>query len=415
MAIVRRLMRSQLLKGSFLIFIAGNLGSFGNFLYNLFMGRMLRPEVYGELEAVLSLSSLIVVPLSVLSLYIVKIVSSYWGAKNYTGIFSFLSDQRKKLFLLGLGGFVTIIIISPLVLHLLNSSSYFPVLFLAAVFLSSGLTTVNNGGLQGTLSFGYITANGILTTTVKLIFSAVLVYFNFQLAGALFGPIAAVIIGFLLSTLELRLIVRNISRFETVSGPLPVDKAFLPSLFAALGLTALFTVDVILARHFLPPFEAGEYAAIATVGKIVYYVAGPIITVMFPIISSRVTAGTSYRLPLLGSLVMSLGVGIVVVLIFFMFPGFILGTLFGTKYLGAASFLAPYAFFTLLYMAGSILTYFLLSVSVYRPMALLFGISLLQGIIIFLFHASVSQIILVNILVATLYLLVVSFYAVKTS
>ncbi|MDO8515464.1 MAG: hypothetical protein Q7S14_03110 [bacterium] len=215
--------------------------------------------------------------------------------------------------------------------------------------------------------------------------------------------------------MELRLIIKNISQFKTVPGALPADKAFLPSLFAALGLTAFFTVDVILARHFLPAFEAGEYAVIATVGKIVYYAAGPIITVMFPIISSRMSSGTSYRLPLLGSLVISLGVGCVVVIAFYLFSGLIMGTLFGTKYLGAASFLAPYAFFTLLYTAGSILTYFLLSVSCYRPMVLLFGISLLQGIFIFIFHTSVSQIIGINILVASLYLLVVSFYAVKTS
>ncbi|MDO8515465.1 MAG: hypothetical protein Q7S14_03115 [bacterium] len=182
MAFIRRLMKSELLKGSFLIFIAGNLGNLGNFLYNLAMGRMLRPEVYGELEATLSLSSLIVVPFSILSLYMVKVVSSYWGSKNYNNISSFLANQRKKLFIIGAGGCLLILLLSPLLLRLLNSNSYFPVFFLAGAFLLSGLTTVNNGGLQGTLAFGFLTVNGIVSTAVKLIFSVILVYFNFQIA-----------------------------------------------------------------------------------------------------------------------------------------------------------------------------------------------------------------------------------------
>ncbi|MEK7127520.1 MAG: polysaccharide biosynthesis protein, partial [Patescibacteria group bacterium] len=61
-------MKSELLKGSFLIFIAGNLGNLGNFLYSLSMVRLLGPEIYGELGAILSLFSLFAVPLAILSL-----------------------------------------------------------------------------------------------------------------------------------------------------------------------------------------------------------------------------------------------------------------------------------------------------------------------------------------------------------
>ena len=58
MGLVRRIYFSQLVRGSLFVFIAGNFASFGNFLYNLAMGRMLSPANYGELEAVLSLSVL---------------------------------------------------------------------------------------------------------------------------------------------------------------------------------------------------------------------------------------------------------------------------------------------------------------------------------------------------------------------
>ena len=37
----------------------------------------------------------------------------------------------------------------------------------------------------------------------------------------------------------------------------------------ALAFTSFFTTDLILVKHFFPPFEAGIYAALSTLGKII--------------------------------------------------------------------------------------------------------------------------------------------------
>ncbi len=60
-----------------------------------------------------------------------------------------------------------------------------------------------------------------------------------------------------------------------------------PSAVALFSLTALISTDVVLIKHFFHPEEAGAYAAVATIGKIIFYFTAPIGSVMFPMIVQR--------------------------------------------------------------------------------------------------------------------------------
>ena len=395
------------LKSVFWIFLAGNFASFGNFLYNLAMGRMLSPADYGELEAILSLSVLFAVPLSVLSTFIVKIVSSYWGQNKKIEIKTFLAVYRRRFLLISIVGSILLLFFSPIIIRFLNLGSILSVIFLSLLFLLSGLTIVNNGGLGGTLSFGFLAINGITGTTIKLITSVILVFLNFQLSGAFLGPLLGTLVAFALSFIELRNIFKNVKETKKIPKDI-LKETFFPTLFASLAITLFLTVDVILARHFFSESVSGEFAAVAVLGKIIYYAIGPVISVMFPLISARAANGTSHVLPLLGSLAMVFGVGSLIGFIFIMFPVFILNTLFDGKYLNGASYLGTYSLFMTIFSINSVLTHFLLAISYFRPMWLLFCLSAFAGILMILFHGSISQLIWINVSVSFLYFVVVS-------
>src|SRR3990167_9871181 len=124
---------------------------------------------------------------------------------------------------------------------------------------------------------------------------------------------------------------------------------------------------------------------------------------MFPLISSRVSGGQPYILPLLGTLVLSLFLSMGIIFSYFLFPKFIVGIIFGSQYYGIIPYLGIFSFFMMVYTINSILNYFLLSISYYEPMLKLFLISLLQGVLIYFFHNSLYDVIWVNILVSILY------------
>ncbi len=412
MWLIKRLTKSTLVRGSLLIFVTNNFINFGNFLYNLLMGRMLGVEKYGDLGAIVSLGALLGLPLGILNLYAVKTVSAYWGKRDKGSIISFLSYFTPRLFIIGVVICVLLITSSSFFVRFLGFDSYLPFLLVAVSFILSGPSILNKAALQGSLSFSSLTISGLLETVLKLILSLTLVYLNFQLVGALLGPLIGGVIVYLFTLVQLRIILgekRNKSTFD-LKEQLAL---FMPVFFAFSALTIFFTLDIVLVRHFFPANLSGEYVALSTTGKIIYYAVGPVITVMFPLITSRINSGLPYVLPLLGTLALSLAVSFLIIFIYFFAPKLIIGILYGSHYYGVIPYLGLFSFFITIHTINSILTYFLLSVSYNKPMSKLFFTSMLQGILIYFFHKSIYEVIWVNIIASIIYLFVVTYYVWK--
>lgn len=410
---LRRISQSQFFRGSLIIFLGSNIGNVLNFLYNIAMGRLLGPERYGDLGAILSLFILFGVPLGIFNLFLVKIVSDYFGKKDYRSILGLRHYFTPRLFILGIIISTFMILLSPNLGHFLNFKNWLPIALSALLFILSGLAIINKAILQGTLFFIYLTLNGIVEMILKLILSIILVLANFGLSGALFGLIISGFVSYLLSIFEINNILKVAKKEEKVIISTKIFKTFIPVLLATLALTSFFTVDIILVKHFFPPIVAGEYVALSTIGKIIYYTIGPIITVMFPLISTRVSSGLPYLVPLLGTLLLSSIVSAGIIFIYFLFPKFIINTIFGSSYFGIITYLGIFSFFITIYSLNSILTHFLLSISYYKPMYFLFIASLLQGLLILIFHGSLVEIIWINIITSIIYLIVASFFVAK--
>lgn len=410
---VRRISQSQFFRGSLIIFFGTNIGNLLNFVFNIAMGRLLGPERYGDLGALLSLFILFGVPLGIFNLFVVKVVSDYFGKKDYKSILGLHHYFTPRLFILGLIISSFIILLSPNLGHFMNFQSYLPIALSALLFILSGLATINKAILQGTLFFLYLTLNGVVEMILKLILSIILVLANFGLSGVLFGIIISSLVSYLLSVVEINIILKSARKKDKYIISAKIFKTFIPVLLATLALTAFFTVDIILVKHFFPPVVAGEYVALSTIGKIIYYAIGPIITVMFPLIATRVSSGLPYLIPLLGTLLISSIVSAGIIFIYFLFPKVIISTIFGSGYFGIIPYLGVFSFFITVYSLNSILTHFLLSISYYQPIYFLFITSLLQGLLILIFHGSLMEIIWINIIISIVYLLVASFFVAR--
>ncbi len=413
MSIFRRLADSQLVRGGIFVFIANNTANFGNFLYSLFMGRFLGPEAYGNLGALMSLLVIFSVPLGILSLLVVKLISSYWGRKDYAKIISLSEFLTPRLFGTGIIVFLLFVLSTPLLARFLNIDTYLPSFIMASYFILSFPAAYNRSVLIGALQFPYSALNGFVEIGSKLLISVILVMLNFGLIGALLGPLIGSIAGYLLTIVELKIIFRNIKKDSNIPSIKSVLTPAIPVLFAYLSLMVFFTMDIILVRHFFSAADAGLYTALSNTGRIIYYAIGPIITVMFPVISSRASKGISYILPLFGTLVITLAFSSVGIFAYFLFPKFIISILFGNQYLDIVPFMGIFAFYITIYSINSILTNFLLSVSYYKPIYPLFLAALSQSIFIFFFHENLNTVIWVNIFTSVLYLMVISSFVVR--
>ncbi|MBU3956776.1 oligosaccharide flippase family protein [Patescibacteria group bacterium] len=400
-----KLIENQLIAGSAILFAGNMFANFGNYLYHLLMGRMLGPIDYGILASLISFSYLISIPVNSLSLVVVKYVSALRGKKDFGTIFYFYSWLNKKLVIFSLAGFLLLIIISPLIASFLHLKSILPLLLIITSSLVGVYFMVNVTTLQGFLRFGLMSISGAVQVVLKLGIAVLLVYLGWKVLGAVLAFLVSALIGYLLTAFFVRrLFERKKERKKTINSQEIVRYA-VPVFFSTLAFTSLYTTDIVLVRHFLPAQEAGFYAALATLGKIIFFASSPIIMVMFPMVSERHANGKKY----INLLSLSLGLVLLTCLgisgIYFLFPKLMINILYGRQYLSASPYLFLFAIFLSLYSLSSLLVNFYLSVKKVKVVVLPVIAAAAQVILIFLFHQSLSQIVWVSISILSLLLI----------
>jgi len=393
---IRRASQSDLIKGSFVVFLGQNFGNLGQFLYNLSIARILGPSLYGDFGAILSVSALFSAPLSVLSLMATKNASSFFGKGESGKIAWYTREIIRKGLLISFFGFIVFLLTLPWLSKFLQIQSVLPlVVLIGSVFLAVPLT-IYRSVLRGILLFNEVSINSGIETYIKLLVTLLFIFVGWGLFGtALAIPISSITV-LVLILIPFKKAFGQISMKKSVSDR--VSKGFFPIMAITFCFTSFYTSDIILVRHFFDSTTAGQYVVLSTVGKIILFLIGPVVSVMFPLVTVRREKGEAYLIPLLGTLVISLLAASVITLVYFLFPGFIISFFFGQKYLSIVPYLGIYAIFTSIYTLNNVLMNFFLSISDYRLFPLLVLSSFSQIVFIFFFHRTISDVISVNII-----------------
>ncbi|KKR82349.1 MAG: Capsular polysaccharide biosynthesis protein, partial [Candidatus Daviesbacteria bacterium GW2011_GWA2_40_9] len=155
-----------------------------------------------------------------------------------------------------------------------------------------------------------------------------------------------------------------------------------------------------LVKHFFSSHDAGIYAALSTLGKIIFFGAGPVAQVMFPIISKRHAQGEDYKKVFLYSLILSLLISLAVVLIYWLFPSLSVTILFGSSYLEVAGLLVQFGLFMTLLTLSSLMVNFYLSIGQTKVVVLPFVAALAQIIGLWFYHSSLEIVVNVSLVVS---------------
>ncbi|MBI5019637.1 hypothetical protein HZB58_05195 [Candidatus Gottesmanbacteria bacterium] len=379
-----------LARGSLIVLIGSTIANIGAYAYHLVVGRMLGPVSYGELASLFSFSYILNVPSLVLQTVLTKYIAGF-RAKNEIGKAKNLSvSMMRWLALAGAAGLIVIIPFMWLLADFLHITRPISILFM---YLTSALwlvTVVQTSLLQG---FQMFTAAMVLTnvTTLLRLIGGVI--------GAGMGVVETVIAGFVTGVggfiayfIPLRFVYSakgtptGIARSDMISYSLP-------GAVTMLGITSLYSTDILLAKHYLPPVEAGYYAALSVMGKIVYFASSSVSYVLFPVVAERAKEQVGSHKLVYSALFAVLGVSGVITLMYFFMPDIALGLLFGAPYYPAAPFLGWMGVFLSLYSLSYVLVMTLLgrgNTVVWRFVA---GAALLQIAAIVFFHRDILSII----------------------
>ena len=280
-----RSLRAAILSGSMTLLFGSGLVSAINLIYNIVLARALGATGFGQAVSVYTLLML----LSAVTLSF-QFVCSKFVAKNTSlaakaAVYAVL--HRRSWQAGALVG-ITLGVASPAVSRFLNLSDPMLIIILAvgtAFYIPLG---VRRGLLQGMYDFRRLSVNFILEVVVKLGATVALLSLGLGVKGVIVAVTASVVGAYLFAgpSPELKI---------TPQPGLPAS--FFEGLQAIVffvGQVVINNVDILLVKHFYPPAEAGLYAAVAVVGRVVYMSSWAVVSSMFPV-SAGVERPEPYR------------------------------------------------------------------------------------------------------------------------
>ncbi len=325
----KKLFSGELFRGSFILISLIFLGNVLSYVFQFTMAWMLGPEDYSILATITSIIAIFGISTLSLQTIIAKRTTELRVQKkigNIKWMFKFLAF---KTFLFSLISFGIFSLISYLWLSKYLKIS-FPLLILTGIFIFGAfLYPVAAGILQGTKKFKGLGFSFIVNGLFKLIVGSSLVFIGWKVYGAVLGFIVGIMMSFIVIFPFLRdiwVVEESEEKFELFSN------TNLFTFFAIILFILMYSLDVIFAKAFFSAQISGEYAVISLLGKIILFLNMSIGNVMFPINSERFICGKETKGIFNKSLLLVFLICGFSLLIFFLFPEFVVNTLFGEKY-----------------------------------------------------------------------------------
>lgn len=395
----KQIIKNPTITGSLMMIVGSNATNFINYIYHLLMGRLLGPSSYGELASLLSLVGLIGMVPAALSLVAVKYVSS---AKNGQEINNLVAWINKKTLLAGIIILIVISLASPFLASFMKIKNTGLIFIIAGTFLFSLPSLYYKSILQGLLRFKETIIGVLIENSTKLALGVLLVYIGFSVGGALIAFLMATFLGWLFSRYFLKDYLTSDSTGEIKVRSMVAYSV--PVLIQSVAITSLYSTDLILVKHFFSPETAGLYAALSTLGKIIFFAVGPIGAVMFPMVSKRKAEGVDYKKVFNYSFITTAVVSFIILAVYWWVPRLAITILYGSLYLEIANLLVWFGVFITLFTLSSLLINFHLSLERTKVVFLPFLAAVFQFIGIWFYHSTLTNVILVSIVVNALLL-----------
>lgn len=397
---------NPLFSGSAIMVIGSNTINALNYLYHLILGRMLGPSDYGELAALISLMGLLSIVPGSISLVIIKYVSS---AKTEEGIANLINWLKSRIIKASLIFFLVILLLSPLIRSFLHINKLVYLILIAISFLVSFQSLFYRSILQGLLRFKAVILSVLAENSTKLIVSIVLVYLGFRVGGAMLAFVGAAVSGWYITIFYLKFSSKGKS--DTLPDVKSMTFFAIPVIIQTLSTTSFYSSDVILVKHFFSSHDAGIYAALSTLGKIIFFGTGPIAAVMFPLVSKKQAEGGNFRRVYYYSFFATLTLAALILFFYLSTPKLAINLLYGKAYLEAANLLFWMGIFITLFSLTSLIISYGLALGRTATVYFQLVAAIFQIILIWFFHQTLFEVIIISCTVTGMLLAVLLIYS----
>ena len=402
----RLLLRSHFFRSTVLLGVANGAAGLFAYLYQFAMARLLSPEELGVLASLLAVS----VIFSIFSPAFQVTAARYASQADANHVRGIWTQLIRRAFVVSLTLAVLTLLLMPLLTRMLSLDNAAIVVLLSGQFLFILMLTVNLGILQGLQRFLGFGMGNVATPLLRLVLGTALVAAGLGVFGAFGALVLATFVVWGFTLLPLRGMERSASA-TNVAG---LSRYFGWTTIAFGAYTLLANVDVVLAKLYLSPDDAGAYAALVILGKVVLFAPLGVSLVMFPKIAQLANDAKGHSAILTTSLLYTVILSGMILIAYWQFSSHVVNVLVGSQYGALAEELVIFGFAMVTISLSYLLLHYYLALNRKRVlMPLAIGV-IVHIALTAIFHEDVGQLAVVRLASGASVVLAIGGYALFT-
>lgn len=394
----RKTLQARIVSGSIVLLSGSGLNTAINLAYNIAVARYLGPKGFGHATVIYTI--LVLLSAVTLSFQIIaaKIVAQQESRAARSAVYrlfhraawvcGIVTALLLVAFQSGISGYLNLPDANLVGLIAIGAAFYVPL-------------GARRGFIQGTCGFRNLAINLVIEQAVRLIGSLALIWMGFGLYGVIGANSAAIAIAYY--TARVKLAARL---------PIPIrlshaaHETALAIVFFA-GQMIINNGGIVLVNHFFLAREAGFYAAVAMVGRVIFSFSQAVVNSTFPLVAGTSNEERRDLRVIATALLLVLGVGAAISIALCIAPAELWTHLFGADFAISGKYnlpylLALYALATVIYSLAGVIITFEMSYKIANTswVQLAFSGVLLGAIS--MFHSSLREVVLVQLVLMVL-------------
>jgi O-antigen/teichoic acid export membrane protein len=387
-------LQARIVSGSVVLLSGSGLTTGINLVYNIVVARFLGPKGFGHATVVYTILTLISAVTLSFQIISTKLVAQQDSPESKSAVYR---GFHKGSWICGILVALVLLVFQRAIAEYLNLPDSNLVALLAigtAFYVPLG---TRRGYIQGTYGFQRLASNLVLEGAVRLGGSLALILLGFRVQGVIAANAGAVAVAYLAISPKLAARIPNPLRFSYA-----LREASQAIVFFS-GQVLINNCDIVLVKHFFAAKEAGIYAAVAMVGRVIFAFSSAVVNSMFPIV-----AGTRHEERrdigvIATALLMVLGIGCVLALGLRIVPAGIWMAFFGSGFQIDGQFnlpylLALYAITSVAYSLSVVMITFEMSYKIANTSWVQLAFSGFVIGAIYCFHSSLREVIFVQLI-----------------
>jgi O-antigen/teichoic acid export membrane protein len=399
----RRTLQARIVSGSIVLLSGSGLNTAINLAYNIAVARYLGPRGFGHATVVYTILVLLSAVTLAFQIVATKIVAQQRTHAEKSAVYRLF---HRATWACGISSALLLVLFQAATANYLNLPDPKLVTLIAvgaAFYIPLG---ARRGYIQGTYGFRNLAINLVIEQAVRLLGSLALIAAGYGLYGVIAANSAAIAIAYYSVPMKLTGRIPTPIRLSN-----PLRETFQAVIFFA-GQMIINNGGIVLVNHFFLAREAGLYAAVAMVGRVIFSFSQAVVNSTFPLVAGTSNEERRDLRVIATALVLVLGVGVAISIALCIAPAELWTHLFGADFAIAGKYnlpylLALYALATVIYSLAGVIITFEMSYKIANTSLVQLAFSGILLGTIYRFHSSLREVVLVQLaLMALLFVFV---------